>query len=62
MIKKLSVSLGLIAVSLILISCARITPKITSEPVTKYWGTKQEVINFLQSPKAAADRWLLEAL
>jgi len=29
---------------------------------TVFWGTTQEVIEFLQSDKAVSNRWLVEAL
>jgi hypothetical protein len=27
-----------------------------------FWGTKQEIIDFLNSPQAMAKRWLIQAL
>ena len=38
------------------------TPTKPPEVVKVFWGNKDECINFLGSPQAQAERWLLQAL
>jgi len=61
--KKLKDLIGLIIVSVILSSCL-LTHQTISKPKEQrtFWGTKQEVIEFLNSPNAQSNRWLVEAL
>jgi len=43
-----------------LMGCLATKPKIKEQRV--YWGDKDKVVTFLQSDKAVASRWIVEAL
>ena len=35
---------------------------LSMEEKRVYWGTKNQVINFLEGPQARAERWFVESL
>jgi len=62
MIRKLS-ALSILIIGLItLTSCSVIKSKPKSIELRTYWGNKTEVIDFLNSDKAKAERWLVQAV
>ena len=56
---------GVIIVFLFLQGCATTkpisTPTYSGEKIV-WWGTKAEVVEFLNSPEAKAERWRVESL
>lgn len=50
----------LLSVSLTLISCVRTQPK--TKEVKVWWGSREEIKTFLDSDKAKAERWFIQAL
>ena len=58
--KKLVVLSGLIIGLTLLTSCSRTKQEIKEQ--RRFWGSKEQCVSFLQSNKAVADRWVLEAL
>ena len=44
--------------------CLTSSPTLPKEAEEKrvFWGNKMQVIDFLNSPSAKADRWIVEAL
>jgi hypothetical protein len=61
MIKPPVVLLTLSVVLMSLTGCA-VTHSKKPVPVEVFWGNKTKVIEFLQSDKAQADRWYVEAI
>jgi len=57
--KKLVGLLLLIMICASNVNCSKTAIK---ENKTVFWGSTDEVINFLQSDKAIANRWLVESL
>ena len=51
----------LLSVSLILISCLKTSPK-KIKAVNSFVGSKERIIEFLQSEYAQAERYLIEAI
>lgn len=62
--KKILIA-GVVMVFLVLQGCATTkpssTPTYSGEKIV-WWGTKAEVISFLNSPEAKAERWRIESL
>ena len=49
-------------ISFIMIGCIK-EPKVIEEKEVKiFWGKKEEIKLFLDSPNAKSERWLIEAL
>jgi hypothetical protein len=61
MSKVLSVLLLLMISSSIIMGCAK-TPRIVNSEVTVWWGNKEQIKAFLDSPQAQAERWIVQAL
>ena len=38
------------------------TPAIVTKETRVWWGNKEQVCEFLNTPEAKADRWLVQAL
>ena len=60
LLKKLGVCLILMTVCLNLTACSR--TKKESKEVRSWWGSKEQICEFLNTPEAKAERWLVEAL
>lgn len=61
MIKQLSVWSLLIVISIGLCSCSRTKLKIDKE-VRHFWGSKDQIVEFLGKPEARAERWEILAI
>ena len=44
------------------ISCSKIKQPTEAPELRVYWGDKQAIKDFLDSPSAKAERWVVEAL
>jgi hypothetical protein len=56
--------LSLVFVMLFIPGCLGVNKNIDKTPakVAVWWGTKTEVIDFLNSPQAQANRWMVESI
>lgn len=62
-LKQVSVLITLTSVCLTLTSCSVIKrPPKEAQEIRTWWGNKQEIVDFLNSPSAKADRWVCEAI
>ena len=61
-VKKLFVLVLLLSVSLTLTSCSVTKQPKEIQEITHWTGDKESVKNYLNSPYAQADRYLIEAL
>jgi len=62
MLRKLGVLLILALILINLTGCYEIRRNKEAKEQRVFWGNKNEVIGFLNSPQAKAERWIVEAL
>jgi hypothetical protein len=56
--------ISLVFLMLFIPGCAGLNMNVNKAPVSvsTWWGTKAECIEFLNSPQAQADRWMVESI
>ena len=61
---KNKILISLVFLMLFIPGCAGLGQNVSKAPapVAVWWGSKAECIDFLNSPQAQADRWMVESI